>query len=254
MQGRTPYAVAALLTWIAGFVDAVGFISLARVYTANMSGNSVAIGIQISSQNWLELLRRSWPVLIYFVGLLFCRLLLEFGARERIRSIASIALGCEVAALVPACLVQQHGSQIPIRVFLTYVGLLAFAMGVQNGALTRFSALTIHTGFVTGTLLKCAEHFTKYLTWLFDEIRSGKREITAVFASSVKQKPFQLSLWLAASWIAYVVGAVCGGLGDYRFNMQSLVAPIAGLVFLIFVDLRKPLAITEEREQANIPA
>lgn len=252
MQPSTGYAVAALLTWIAGFVDAVGFISLARVYTANMSGNSVAVGIQLASRNWLELVRRGWPVFIYFIALVFSRGLIQVGARRRIRSIASVAFGCEIALLVPACLSRQHNTQVPVRLFLIYVALLAFAMGIQSAALTRFSSVTIHTGFVTGTLVKCAEQSTKYLTWLFDEIRSRKRDIAAILASSVEQKPFRLAVWLAATWIAYVVGAVCGALGDYRFNMHSLIVPIAGLAFLALLDLHTPLAISEEKEQANL--
>ncbi|MBV9760400.1 MAG: DUF1275 family protein [Acidobacteriaceae bacterium] len=39
-----------IITWLAGYVDAVGFLSLSHIYTANMSGNSVAVGIQLASR------------------------------------------------------------------------------------------------------------------------------------------------------------------------------------------------------------
>lgn len=247
-----PIAIAAFLTWIAGFVDAVGFLSLGHIYTANMSGNSVAVGIQWASRNWPETARRIWPVIAYVIGLLFCRILIEFGARERIRSIASVAFLIEIALLMPVSL--AHGSSIGTvsGIAFAYVGLLAIAMGVQNGALTHFSSLTVHTGFVTGTLVKFAEEATKYLTWAFDGIRHSDGSPAAVLVQSSKQKPFRVAIWLAGMWLSYVVGAWCGALGDYTVKLQSLAVPMAALSIIIAIDLYRPLGLREEQEQAKL--
>ena len=51
MRSRAQIYIAGFLTWIAGFVDAVGFLALVQIYTANMSGNSVAIGIRLWNQD-----------------------------------------------------------------------------------------------------------------------------------------------------------------------------------------------------------
>ncbi len=218
MQENLPLFVAALLTWIAGFVDAVGFVSLGRIYTANMSGNSVAVGIQAASQNWPEMVHRLWPVLFYVAGLLLCRILIEIGARERIRAIASLAFLGEIALLVPACLATS--SHAAADSYL-YIALLALAMGVQNAALTRFSSLTLHTGFVTGTLLKMSEEFTKFLTWAFDQLRRSGNSVGSVLARSRDQKPFRMAVWLAMIWSLYVVGACCGALGHHSVAAQG---------------------------------
>lgn len=248
---KMPIVIAVLLTWTAGFVDAVGFISLGHIYTANMSGNSVAVGIQWADQNWPEMFRRVWPVITYVIGLLFCRTLIEFGARERIRSIASIAFLLEIALLTPALLARIPDSGAASLAVL-YIGLLAVAMGIQNAALTHFSSLTIHTGFVTGTLVKFGEQFTKYLTWLFDRVRRPSGPLGSIFLQSFEQKAFRVSLWLAAIWIAYVVGALCGAAGDHAFRMKSLSVPISVLLIIVAVDLHRPLGIVEEREQARL--
>ena len=247
---KIPIAIAALLTWAAGFVDAVGFLSLGHIYTANMSGNSVAVGIQWVSQNWPEMVRRIWPVSGYVVGLLFCRILIQIAARARIKSVASIAFLIEIAMLAPVLL----GSAVAAAsgMAFLYVGLLAIAMGIQNAALTHFSSLTVHTGFVTGTLVKFAEEFTKYLTWSFDRIRTPGISITEVFAQSSRQKAFLASFWLAAIWIAYVVGAYCGAVGDHSFKLRSLAVPILMLLILVGVDRYRPLAIREEQDQSKL--
>ncbi len=245
MQEKSLFVLAAFLTWIAGFVDAVGYISLRHIYTANMSGNSVAIGIEWDSQNWPGMARRVWPVATYVIGLIFCRIMIEFGARERIRSIASIAFLFEIAFLAPALLAHSPAEAIA-------VGLLAIAMGIQNAALTHFSSLTLHTGFVTGTLLKFAEQFTKYLTWVFDHIRTSPGPLGMIMARSFEQRAFRIALLLALIWIAYVIGAFCGALGDHAYQMKILIIPIGGLAVLTAIDLRWPLAIREEEDQAKL--
>jgi uncharacterized membrane protein YoaK (UPF0700 family) len=249
MQENLPLFVAALLTWIAGFVDAVGFVSLGGIYTANMSGNSVAIGIRAAEQNWPEMVRRLWPVVIYVAGLLLCRILIEIGARERIRAIASLAFLGEIALLVPACLASS--SHAAADSYL-YIALLALAMGVQNAALTHFSSLTLHTGFVTGTLLKMSEEFTKFLTWAFDQIRMPGNSVTGVLARSSEQKAFRMAAGLAVIWTLYVVGACCGAVGHHSVQLKALIIPIAGLIALIVLDLLRPLAIRDEQEQAKV--
>ncbi len=247
-----PLVLAALLTWTAGFVDAVGFLSFGRIYTANMSGNSVSLGIQWAAQNWPEVIRRGWPVIAYVIGLLFCRILVEFGARERIRSIASIAFLIEIALLAPAFVAHAPAAAPASDVALAYLALLAIAMGIQNGAVTHFSSLTLHTGFVTGTLVKFAEEFAKYLTWVFDRMRSRQGSVTALLLHSPKPKPLRVALWLAAIWVGYVVGAYCGALSDFTYRLKSLAVPIAALLIIIAIDLRRPLAIRDEQDQAKL--
>lgn len=249
MRLNLPLFVAALLTWIAGFVDAVGFVSLGGIYTANMSGNSVAVGIRAAAQNWPEMLHRFWPVAVYVVGLLLCRILLEIGARDRIRAIASVAFAAEIVLLFPACLATS--TQAGANPF-TYIALLALAMGIQNAVLTHFSSLTIHSGFVTGTLLKFTEEFTKFLTSVFDQRKNAGSSLKTAVARSSKQKPFRLAVWLAFIWILYVIGASCGTFGHYRIRLQSLAIPIAGLAALMLVDRYRPLAAFDEREQGNL--
>lgn len=249
MRDNLPLFVAALLTWVAGFVDAVGFVSLGRIYTANMSGNSIAIGIGAADQNWPEMLRRLWPVAFYVMGLLLCRILLEIGARERIRAIASLAFAGEMALLMPACL--ASAGHAAARSYF-YIALLALAMGVQNAALTRFSSMTLHTGFVTGTLVKCAEESAKFLTWCFDQVRKPGASLTAVLARAPEQRPLRIALGLAVIWLLYVIGACCGTLGQHIERLHSLIVPIACLATLVLIDVWRPLGTGEERQQSRL--
>jgi len=252
MHGKTPPLLAVFITWMAGFVDAVGYLSLGHIYTANMSGNSIAVGIHAASRQWGELLQRIWPVATYFIGLLFCRLLIAYGARKQIRRIATPALLFEIGLLLPVCFVAVPAKGTAAELSAVYVGLLAVAMGIQNAALTHFSTLTVHTGFVTGTLLKCAETTAKYLTWLSDQVRRRDQPLHALIRRSVREEAFQNSLWLGLVWIGYVIGACSGALGDGIFRLRSLWVPIGCLLSIAALDLRRPLAGREEQEQSRL--
>lgn len=254
MRGKAQIYIAGLLTWIAGFVDAVGFLAIGGIYTANMSGNSVAIGIHGWEQNWIETARRAWPVAIYVLGLLSARILLEIAGRERVRSVAAIAFGIEIAALAPATFahaLSKSEMQSPLAFGL--IALLAFAMGIQNATLTHFSSLTLHTGFVTGTLLKMAEQFVKYLTWSFDQLRQEHVTVGRLLRSTGSQQDFQRAALLGSMWTAYVVGAVCGSAGKTMIGLQSLFTPIVLLLFMALYDLRQPIAAKDEKEQLQLP-
>jgi uncharacterized membrane protein YoaK (UPF0700 family) len=167
MPDKAAHFSVVLLAVVAGFVDAVGFITLGYIYTANMSGNSVALGIEPASRHWPEALRRLWPVLAYLSGTLFCRLLIEIGAKYRFRAIVSLTSLCEMGLLLPVCIENPlHADSGYVQIL--YVGLLASAMGIQNAAVTKVQSVPVHTGFVTGVLLGSVEEFTKYLTWVFE--------------------------------------------------------------------------------------
>lgn len=252
MQGKTPLFVAALLTWIAGFVDAVGFLALGQIYTANMSGNSVSLGIHLSRVDWQAAAGRAWPVGAYLAGLLFSRLLIQFGARREIRNIASLAIVCELALLAPVWMGRPPFPQSPSHYSIPYVGLLAASMGIQNAALTRFSLLTLHTGFVTGTLVKLAEEFAKYLTWLWDNLGARTQTIARVMRDSFHQKAFHVSVWLGAIWVTYVVGAVGGALATAQSGLKSLAVPIVLLCIVIAVDVYRPLGLRDEQVQSDL--
>ena len=49
--------IAFLLTCVGGYVDAVGYIALFQIFTANMSGNSIHIGFRLSQLDLLDMLR-----------------------------------------------------------------------------------------------------------------------------------------------------------------------------------------------------
>jgi len=241
------------LTALGGFVDAVGYIALFQIFTANMSGNSVHVGMYLGQRNWLNLLRPLCAIVSYVVGMGLTRVTVEIAGRAGLRRIASITLAVEALLLAlfahatPAMHVGQVVDQHSASYFLL-VGLLAFAMGVQTATLTHVGALTIYTTFVTGTLTKLTESLTRVLFWVYDVRKAGTSHIVAnVFG----QRDVQEGAMLASTWMCYVIGAAIGTLLKSRWELRALYVPVALLIGFIIIDWFRPIDVEEEKHQTG---
>ena len=129
--------------------------------------------------------------------------------------------------------------------YFMLIALLAFAMGVQTATLTRVGTLTVYTTFVTGTLTKFTESFTRALFWMYDNMRLAEMSHIA------GQRDVQETAMLASTWMCYVLGAASGALLKSRWELRALYLPVCVLVLFIVVDYFRPLAVEEEKAQAR---
>ena len=242
------------MTAVGGFVDAVGYIALFQIFTANMSGNSIHIGILLSQQSWNGMARFACAVVSYVTGMTLTRITVEIGARAGFRRIATVTLLVEVMLLAvfaratPAMhlgeIVDQHSPA-----YFLLIAVLAFAMGVQTATLTRVGALTVYTTFVTGTLTKFTESFTRTLFWLYEQ--SQQTSISQILRQASGQRDVQETAMLASTWICYVLGAASGALLKSRWELRALYVPVAVLLAFVVIDQFRPLAVEEEKAQAR---
>jgi uncharacterized membrane protein YoaK (UPF0700 family) len=233
----------------------VGYIALFEIFTANMSGNSVHVGMYLGQQNWQELLRPLCAIAAYFTGMTLTRITVQIAARRRIRRIASFTLAVEALLLMlfaRATPAMHLGQIVDLHspAYFTFVALLAFAMGVQTATLTHIGALTIYTTFVTGTLTKLSESFTRVLFWSYDKVIELKR-ISHVVRLAPQQRDVREGTILASTWLCYVVGAAMGSVVKHRWELRALYIPASVLVALIMLDQARPVDVEEEKHQAG---
>ena len=246
---------ALLLTAVGGFVDAIGWLSLFHVFTANMSGNSIHVGMAAGKLDGWTLLRFSCAIMAYVLALILTRIALEAGARVGLRRIASFTFALEAALLlafmyVATPLQQGHLANLDSTLHLGMVALLAFAMGMQTATLTHLGPLTVYTTFVTGTLTKFAESVTRVVFWIHDAISGGTR-LLQIVRDMPSNEDAVSSIFLLCIWISYVVGAALGTLTKGRWQLHALYFPVGVLLCLIALDLGRPIAAYEEQRQAE---
>jgi uncharacterized membrane protein YoaK (UPF0700 family) len=134
--------------------------------------------------------------------------------------------------------------------YFALVALLAFAMGVQTATLTHIGPLTIYTTFVTGTLTKFSESFTRALFWAYDHFRLTKH-MSDIVGSVTRQPDARDAAFLLSVWLCYLCGAALGTAMKHRWELRALYAPALLLVAFVVVDQVYPVAIQEERRQQS---
>jgi uncharacterized membrane protein YoaK (UPF0700 family) len=211
-------AAAVLLTFVAGCVDAIGFLRLGGIYVANMSGNSIAIGMHSVIGPRAALEERLLAVAGYVAGLLITRIGANVADRVRFKRVAAVALLFEILCL--ALFVRASGITAGI-----VAG--AVAMGIQAAAISRFNGVTIYTAFVTGSLVRFAEYVAEVCVG-FPQ-KTGARRRAAFDAC-----------WFGCIWLAYVGGAIAGVTAFTRFGAGVVLWACVVLAVIAAVDFFRP--------------
>ncbi len=151
-DGRTR-ALAAGLSALAGFVDAIGFIKLGGFFIAFMSGNStrLAVGIAQRSENAAI---AGGLVGTFVAGVVLGSLVGRLAeARRRTAVLAAVTLLLTLAAGFGA-LGQGRAAVI----------CMALAMGAENAVFEEDGEVRIGLTYMTGTLVKVGQRLTAALT------------------------------------------------------------------------------------------
>jgi uncharacterized membrane protein YoaK (UPF0700 family) len=150
---RHPLARALLaLTFTTGLVDAVSYLGLGHVFTANMTGNIVFLGFGIAGGTGLPVIAPIVSLAAFLVGAgaggrLAARM------EDRHPSHFAGALGIETVLIGVAAIVAIVVDVQPDR-FSAYVviALLALAMGTRNATVRRLGVPDLTTTVLTMTL------------------------------------------------------------------------------------------------------
>ncbi|MBT0993711.1 DUF1275 family protein [Cellulomonas sp. DKR-3] len=140
------------LTFTTGIADAVGYLGLDRVFTANMTGNVVILGMALAGADGLPVLGPSVALGGFLAGALAAgRLLRRAPAGWSVRTTTAFtaaATGCLVVAA--ATLVRPPVAPSAYAAVVT--GALAAALGIQAAAARRLAVRDVTTVVVTSTL------------------------------------------------------------------------------------------------------
>jgi uncharacterized membrane protein YoaK (UPF0700 family) len=245
--------VALLLTFVAGSVDVIGFLTLHHVFTAHVSGTTTHLGIDLAGHEWSEAVIAASVVAAFLLGSIIGRIIIEIGAQVSFRRIASVTLTIEALLLAAFVAEMQPGllanGSFSVQRICWLLDALACAMGLQTATLTRIGPLTIHTTFVTGMLNKLSQLISHLLFETYDLHRASptqKAHYLALRKTSTAQTTF-----IAGIWILYLSGALAGALLDKHFGPPALYMGVALLACAIAVDWIRPLSLEEERDQSE---
>jgi uncharacterized membrane protein YoaK (UPF0700 family) len=148
-----PLAVALLtLTFTTGLIDAVSYLGLGRVFTANMTGNIVLLGFGVAGAGGLPVVAPLVSLGAFLVGAAAGgRLAVKLAGRHRAHFGTTLAI--ESALLVVATVI---AATVDIRPGAAsgdcLVALLAMAMGIRNATVRKIAVPDLTTTVLTMTL------------------------------------------------------------------------------------------------------
>ncbi len=150
---RHPLARALLvLTFTTGLVDAVSYLGLGRVFTANMTGNVVLLGFGIAGSGGLPVLAPLISLGAFLLGSAAGGAIAKrYGDRhaDHIARVLAIEVSLIAATAIVAAVVDVHPSAFSGDLL---IALLAGAMGVRNATVRGLGVPDLTTTVLTMTL------------------------------------------------------------------------------------------------------
>lgn len=186
---KAHFALAVCLSFLAGYVDALGFIELGGVFVSFMSGNSTRLGVAAAMGDSGILLVAGSILCCFVTGVVAGSLLGHWQRKRRMTAILTF-----VALLLLA-------SALAVSSGLRFGGvvLMALAMGAVNTLFEKDGEVSIALTYMTGTL-----------------VRMGQR-----IAGAILGGPKLLWLRYMALWLGLVCGA---GAGAFMYGTAGLAA------------------------------
>ena len=143
------------LTFSTGVIDAVGYLGLDRVFTGNMTGNVVILGMALAGADDLPIVGPVIALVLFMLGALVAgRTLRPVAAGWSHRSTVLFAVVGVVILLAAVPLLVFDDPVEPVKLGVT--GALGLAMGLQAGAARHIGVKDVTTVVVTSTLVGLA--------------------------------------------------------------------------------------------------
>jgi uncharacterized membrane protein YoaK (UPF0700 family) len=236
-----------VLAATAGFVDVVGFLTLAGLSLSHLTGDTEHLGLGLAQSRWGDALHRFLPVAMFAVGVALGSLVLELALRRKVRRRLAVATGFEavllLALLVYGTVTLPPGTRaVPTTGELAVlVALGASAMGVQTTAIQGIAGRMVRTTFLSGIVVRLVENAVQYGFDLHDTLRQRPEEPrAAVLHSSLRRVPLQRVILLAGIWVAWLGGVAVGAWLQPAWGFPSLAIPLGVLAAVMVADLRRP--------------
>jgi len=208
--GHRGVLLAASLSALAGYVDAVGFMTIGGFFVSFMSGNLTRFGVGAALGRWDQAGVAAGLIGLFVVGVVAGALLARRAGEAR----RSAVLALEAALLLLAAGFCAGGWTGP------GMGAVVLAMGVENAVFQRRGDVGVGLTYMTGTL-----------------VRMGQRIATALCGGPRWEwLPFLLL------WTGLAAGGALGAVSFVRWGVAALwlaALTVAGLTVAVFLAERR---------------
>jgi uncharacterized membrane protein YoaK (UPF0700 family) len=219
---RTNVQLGAYMAFVAGAVNAGGFLAIAR-YTSHMSGIISAIGDDFALNDLISVIGGTTLLLSFLFGAATTAIIVNWGHRREIHSEFALPLLLEAVLLLIFGLV---GANLNVYSPLTVPAialLLCFVMGLQNAIVTKASRAEIRTTHMTGVITDMGIELGKLLYWNRSSV-GGEKGLVKANRDKLKTHLF--------IFVMFLTGGIIGAVSFKQVGYISVV-PLSFSLFLI---------------------
>jgi len=227
-QGRNTMVL--VLTWAASAVDAISYLGLGHVFTANMTGNAVLLGVAIGQGQGLAALRSIIALAGFVVGVVLGAIIVQKGPQQTDWPFAVTRAVLLEGIILGVFTIAWHLGAPGGTTLYALITLSALAMGIQSAAIRHLKVPGIATTYITGTLTSLVAELT---AWIY-RFRSspaadpsGQSAAPDVTAHHDRGKGLQ-----ALVLIIYVFAALLSAFLQARHSRLVTLSPLAAVTLV----------------------
>ncbi len=216
-----------LLTWTAASVDAISYIGLHHVFTANMTGNTVLLGLSIAQGDLAAIFRSCTAIIGFCVGAFIAALIVSRNREGVWGSYVRLAFCIEAGLLVTFAVIwvitMTGLIEKPLHALIAVSGL---TMGIQSAIGVHLRIRGISTTYITGTMTHLMTRVAKHLEPHYRNLKNKTK-------SGESKEDEQIGR-LAGVWPVYVIGAIVTGFALVNIQSYAVFIPLL-TIFLILI-------------------
>ncbi len=223
-----------LLTWAAGSVDAISYLGLGHVFTANMTGNTVLLGLAVGQGQGFAALRSVVALGGFALGAAIGAIVVERGPKGG-EWPPAVTRAIVVEGIILALFtITWHFSGIARSGGGVYalIALSALAMGVQSAAIRHLNIPGVATTYITGTLTSSLAGLVGWLgaADLLSSATKSPRNTGARASPAARPKHSSLQ---AAVLLIYGLAAVASGVIQVRWSLFVTLSPLIAVALVV---------------------
>lgn len=223
-------AMAAVLTGVAGFVDAHIFVHVTEVFVANQSGNVVLFGIFLGERRWPEVAAHLLSILMFAVGVAVGTTIHDRRKAQGKPLRPDLILVVEAALLAALIVLRVIDGPRPLLEIdaMDYPVILlgALAMGLQTVVIGKVGSVAVATTYESGAVARMGEEVA--LAGRADGGDTRRRHtavlkvLIVVVASYAAGAALASALDRSPAWLLLPLGVVlvCAGLARRVIGVQ----------------------------------
>lgn len=224
-----------LLASVAGSIDVMSYYRLDHVFTANMTGNTILLGLSIGQGKLSNSLHSLAALAGFITGAVLGAFIVENTKRSWSYYVI-LSLSIEFVIIFVLALIWFEESN-PLNTTILYISILlsAIAMGMQSATVRHLNIPGVVTTFITGTITSIGMSAVKGLKNGFKKrIKDGTSS-----APVIKNLERRIELQVLV-FLAYGLTAVFTGWIEYHGDTLLPVLPLVLILFVLVIAVMRP--------------